>query len=559
MVQELSEFQHVIRYKPGKMNIADALSRAPLVTLEQLEFFEDEVSMTAAQSVDPFCMAVRAFIKRGLLPNDKTTARIINSRVNRWILHNNVVFLERTHVLGGSSRMVVVPSSMQLQLVKQAHGSLLGGHRGVFGTFERLALRHYWPTLSADVSKICRECSVCQRAKTPPAFWKHSLQPWPTSERHGFRLHCDLKGPLTCADGKRRYVLVTIDSFSKYVELQILNDKSASEVAKGLFDSWIVRHGAPTEIITDNGREYDNELWRNLHDLFGIKRTRVSALHPASQGLVERFMRVFNTYFRTVLQEHPGDWMDYIAALQLSYNTTVQASTLFTPWRIAKGVDPDFPWFELIVPPPQICGKKDNYVRTLAARLAETKRMVQENITYAATKMKQHYDHFQTRKDREFCPGDEVLIFFPLDKLKKINPKLATQWVGPYLISERVNKTSYLVECNGVQRRQPIHIDRIKRFVRPDEYVRITNTPFGGRNPPSSLALPSTTTSAGPVRTATRAAAPSTTNAFTTASSSSTNIIGGGAIPRRHTRASGPVADHPLPRVPLEYKERRKN
>ena len=72
------------------------------------------------------------------------------------------------------------------------------------------------------------------------------------------------------------------------------------------------------------------------------------------------------------------------------------------------------------------------------------------------------------RVDRSFVPGDKVLQIFPLSILKGPRRKWAQMWTGPYIIHKRLNVTSYLLSKDGVVRRCPVHIDRLKRFVDDD-------------------------------------------------------------------------------------------
>jgi hypothetical protein len=51
------------------------------------------------------------------------------------------------------------------------------------------------------------------------------------------------------------------DTFSKYGELDAIPDKSASTMGSALFSRWLCRHGLPLEIVSDNGKEFCNQLW----------------------------------------------------------------------------------------------------------------------------------------------------------------------------------------------------------------------------------------------------------------------------------------------------------
>ena len=49
--------------------------------------------------------------------------------------------------------------------------------------------------------------------------------------------------------------------------------------------SMILRHGCPQEIVTDQGREFCNQLVDELEKHTGFKHKITSAYHPQSNGL----------------------------------------------------------------------------------------------------------------------------------------------------------------------------------------------------------------------------------------------------------------------------------
>ena len=64
--------------------------------------------------------------------------------------------------------------------------------------------------------------------------------------------------------------------------------KEAKHVAEFLY-KMILRHGCPLEIVSDQGREFCNQLVDLLEELTGFKHKITSAYHPQSNGLDERF------------------------------------------------------------------------------------------------------------------------------------------------------------------------------------------------------------------------------------------------------------------------------
>ena len=72
----------------------------------------------------------------------------------------------------------------------------------------------------------------------------------------------DLIGPLKKTSTGNRFILTMTCYFSKWVEAFALPDKSAHSVAQAVYTSYC-RHRAPDNIITDQGREFINEVHCN--------------------------------------------------------------------------------------------------------------------------------------------------------------------------------------------------------------------------------------------------------------------------------------------------------
>jgi hypothetical protein len=56
------------------------------------------------------------------------------------------------------------------------------------------------------------------------------------------------------------YVVVMTDAFTKYVELAAIPNKTEDQMAKVFFERWFCRFSAPTVMISDQGKEFCNEL-----------------------------------------------------------------------------------------------------------------------------------------------------------------------------------------------------------------------------------------------------------------------------------------------------------
>ncbi|KAG8194082.1 hypothetical protein JTE90_003027 [Oedothorax gibbosus] len=68
-------------------------------------------------------------------------------------------------------------------------------------------------------------------------------------------------------------------------------DQTADTVAETFFNEWVTRYGVPEKITTDQGRQFESDLFSSLSRFLGAHKTRTTAYHPQSNRMVERFHR----------------------------------------------------------------------------------------------------------------------------------------------------------------------------------------------------------------------------------------------------------------------------
>lgn len=150
-------------------------------------------------------------------------------------------------------------------------------------TLEKIRKRFYWATCKKDVENWCRTCEICLSRKGSPEKGKSPLQIF-NVERSFERVQMDILGPLPISSSGKRYLLVIVDCFTKWVEAFPLRNIRASTIAEVFVKEVISRHGVPVQVHTDQGRNFESKLFREVMDLLGIRKTRSTPLHPQSDG-----------------------------------------------------------------------------------------------------------------------------------------------------------------------------------------------------------------------------------------------------------------------------------
>ena len=89
-----------------------------------------------------------------------------------------------------------------------------------------------------------------------------------------------------------------VDQFSKWVECYALSDQTAERVGRSLVSKFIAGFGCPPELHSDQNRNFESRMFREVCDLLKFVNTRTIQYRPTANGQVERMNRTIYQIFR---------------------------------------------------------------------------------------------------------------------------------------------------------------------------------------------------------------------------------------------------------------------
>ncbi|KAJ8706104.1 hypothetical protein PYW07_010881 [Mythimna separata] len=141
-------------------------------------------------------------------------------------------------------------------------------------------------------------------------------------------LHVDLIGPLPVTEQGYRYCVTMIDRRTRWPEIYPVTDMTAETVARAVYEGWICRFGCPVKITTDQGRQFESELFTDLMKILGICKTRTSPYHPQANGKIERWHRSLKTALMARLNDNVS-WFTELPTVMLGLRAACQADSDF--------------------------------------------------------------------------------------------------------------------------------------------------------------------------------------------------------------------------------------
>ena len=221
---------------------------------------------------------------------------------------------------------LIVPKCLRDNILEDIHGGTMGAHLGEEKTLMKLKERYYWPGHHTDICTFCKTCSKCAARKSASPRRRGQLHPVTT----GYPMQLvavDILGPLPESRQGNVYLLIVADYFTRWMEAYPIPNQEAATVAKVLTNEYFLRFSPPEQLHSDQGCQFEAEVLEEICKLLGIRKTRTTAYHPQSDGLVER----------TMISKHHDLWEEHVRSVCMAYNTSIQSTTGYSPFYLMFG------------------------------------------------------------------------------------------------------------------------------------------------------------------------------------------------------------------------------
>jgi hypothetical protein len=352
---------------------------------------------------------------------------------------------------------LVAPEAIRAALFYHLHTARTSGHLGLRRTLSKVRFRFYWPGVKRDITRWCQECIQCAQTKSGPRH-RAKLQQSPVGAKFD-RVAIDIMGELPETCNGNKYILVVGDYFTKWTQAFALPDQTAQSVADVLATQFFSVFGIPRWIHSDQGRNFESHLFRELCQLLEVKKTRTTPYHPQSDGMVERFNRTCVQMLKAFVGENRDDWDDHLPYLTQAYRSSPHESTGLTPNMMVFGEELALPVDVMVGAPPrheQHYACATEYVEWLRKTLQRAHEMARKHLGVAAARQKYHYD--KKSNPASYAKGQYVWWWYP----PAANRKLGKGWKGPFRIMARPTDVHCVLQLTPDAGRKRVHIDQVK-------------------------------------------------------------------------------------------------
>lgn len=436
-VLRLQPYSFKIIYKSGKSNPADYLSRHPTneSRRKQEKMTEQYIHFITQNSV-PKAMTLQEIIKA--TNSDSTLTELRDAiKTNKWDspiikpykpVRNELTTTTQGIILRGTR--IVLPAALQQRAIDIAHET----HLGMEKTKALIRGKIWFPQIDQRIKNTIEQCISCQavgQANRPEPLRMTEMpeSPWST-------LHVDFYGPLPSSE----YLLVVVDRYSRFPEVEIVHSTRASVVIPKL-DKIFSVHGIPDTLISDNGPPFNGDHYARYLNALGIQAKYSTPYWPQGNAIVERFMRPLGKALKTAkLEGRP--WRQELSRFLLQYRITPHCTT---------GVPPSELLYNRVIKGklPVISSKK----------VINRHKEARDNEEVRKEKNRDYANHRRHTKKSKIQVGDYVLV-----KQEKNNKLTANFSSKPYKVIQRTGPEIKAQSNDGhIVTRNASHFKQIKK------------------------------------------------------------------------------------------------
>ncbi|GJV54722.1 reverse transcriptase domain-containing protein [Tanacetum coccineum] len=240
------------------------LSKQVLVEeLKERSINEVEVLAIVKEEGSTWMTQIYEYLTEGTLLAEANKARAMRRKSQLFAVINGVLY-KKSFLEPWLRCFRPLQANYVLREIHEGSCSMHTGTRSVVA--KALRTEYYWPTMHKDTRSLIRACQ-------------------------------DL----------------AIDYFTKWIEAKPVATITGNQVKKFVWDNIVFRFGLPREIISDNGKQFRDNPFKDWCEKLCIRQSFDSVKHPQANGLVERANRSLGEGIKARLDASSKNWMEEIS------------------------------------------------------------------------------------------------------------------------------------------------------------------------------------------------------------------------------------------------------
>ncbi|KAL7725468.1 hypothetical protein ACLKA6_017759 [Drosophila palustris] len=209
-----------------------------------------------------------------------------------------------------------------------------------------------------------------------------------------------------CTDPEKVDAISKLKPPTNAKELRQYLGVASCATAAALQKAILARFGVPKVLITDNGAQFTSRTFKNFLQDTGVKH-QYTAPYTPQENPTERANRTVKTMIAQFAGANQRFWDEALPEITLAVNTSVTASTGYSPAFVTQGREPRLPqalFDEVTIGTGQVAQEP----RENARKLEEIFEIVRRSLEKAAQDQARHYN--LRRRSWKPSVGDQVWL-----------------------------------------------------------------------------------------------------------------------------------------------------
>lgn len=437
MLLSLQRYNLSMEFVTGKENVvADALSRAPIADDQPTDRYKKLCIYKIFREIEDVELNQYLSISDSRLSEimdetakDPTMQQIIDYVNHGWphsitrVPDNVKIYYSYRDELATQSGIVfrgdriVVPYALRRKLIDCCHVS----HNGIEATLKLARANLFWPGMNSQIKEVVKSCNVCAKfsaSQANPPMKSHIIP------IHPFQL-ISMDVFFAEYEGRKRALLVTVDHYSDFFEVNILRDLTPHSVISACQQNF-ARHGTPQRVLTDNATNFVNRPMVEFAKHWDFELVTSAPYHQQANGKSEAAVKIAKRLLVKATETGTNFWYALLH------------------WRNIPNKIGSSPSARLFSRSTR-CSVPCSAANLLPKIVKDVPESIEEN----RRKVKHRYDQ-KTRHLPDMETGSPVFV--------QLSPDTSKIWT-PGTISKRLNDRSYCVAAKGKEyRRSLVHI-----------------------------------------------------------------------------------------------------
>ena len=337
---------------------------------------------------------------RELQNTDQSIINLKKSRKQSVIADKDNILRMKVDYKGDVLEVILLPKVLRPWIIASTHEFCR--HQGRDRCYNKIRATYYWSGMKNDICQAISNCKICKMESPNLEKYMNLHLEIGTAPMHFLTMDTI---EIRDADSAYKYAFTLIDMLTNYVFVIPVKDICGKTLVHEYIYKVYLPFGRMEKFLSDNGRSFINEHWKNLAKALAFTHIQSSPRNPRANGRIENMHNFLKRTMKKI--RHSDKTIKWHEAIQIAvhfYNTFPSASNTHSPFLLHFSRECSNPLWNKLNPRNTILRQGD-----ITTSVHELHKLWKAH-TAEIRKNRSKKDNSKIDKDPPLKLGDRVLI-----------------------------------------------------------------------------------------------------------------------------------------------------